>query len=207
MLKNYLKIAFVNLRKHKAFSFINIFGLAIGMTCCILIATYVFHELSYDKFHEKADRIYRLRSELKISGEDLDIPKSSPPMAEYLVQNYPEVIGAVRFRRIGRVPVRYRSSQYYEDHIFFADNSVFDIFTFPMVKGNPLTALNTAHSIVITEDMAQKYFGSEDPIGKLLNINNQFDFTVTGVMKNVPHNSHFTFNMFCSFETFAQDNK
>ena len=99
MLKNYLKIALVNLKKHKAFSFINIFGLAIGMACCILIAAYVFHELSYDKFHEKADRIYRLRSELKISGEHLDIPKSSPPMADHLVQNYPEVIDAVRLCR------------------------------------------------------------------------------------------------------------
>jgi putative ABC transport system permease protein len=207
MLKNYLKIAFVNLKKHKAFSFINIFGLAIGLACCILIAAYVFHELSYDKFHEKADRIYRLRSELKISGEYLDIPKSSPPMAEYLVQNYPEVNGAVRFRRIGRVPVRYRDNLNYEDHIFFADNSVFDIFTFSMVKGDPRTALSTAHSIVITEEMAQKYFGSEDPIGKLLNINNQSDYRVTGVMKKVPHKSHFVFNMLCSFETFAQNNK
>ena len=207
MLKNYLKIAFVNLRKHKAFSFVNIFGLAIGMTCCILIATYVFHELSYDKFHEKADRIYRLRSELKISGEHLDIPKSSPPMADYLVQNYPEVIDASRFRSLGRVSVRYRDNLNYEDHIFFADNSVFDIFTFPLVKGDPQAALNTAHSVVISEDMAKKYFGAEDPIDKVLNINNQSDFTVTGVMKNVPHNSHFNFNMFCSFKTYAQNNK
>ncbi|UCE40746.1 MAG: ABC transporter permease [Candidatus Aminicenantes bacterium] len=207
MLKNYLKIAFVNLKKHKAFSFINIFGLAIGMACCILIAAYVFHELSYDKFHEKAERIYRLRSELKISGDDLDIPKSSPPMADYLVKNYPEVIDAVRLRKIGRVPIRYRENLDYEDHIFFADNSVFNIFTFPLVKGDSRTALSTAHSCVITEDMAQKYFGSEDPTGRLLNLNDQFDFTVTGVMKNVPHNSHFIFNMLCSFETYAQNFK
>ncbi len=207
MLKNYLKIAFVNLKKHKTFSFINLFGLAIGMACCILIAAYVFHELSYDKFHENADRIYRLRSELKISGEDLDIPKSSPPMAEYLVQNYPEVVGAVRFRNLGRVPVRYRDNLNYEDHIFFADNSVFDIFTFPLIKGDPRTALATAYSVVISENIAQKYFGSDDPIGKLLNINDQTDFTVTGVMKKIPQNSQFIFNMLCSFETFAQENK
>jgi putative ABC transport system permease protein len=207
MLKNYLKIALVNLKKHKAFSFINLFGLGIGMACCILIAAYVFHELRYDKFHEKADRIYRLKSELKISGENLDIPKSSPPMSDYLVQNYPEVIDAVRFRRIGRVPVRFRESPFYEDHIFFADKSVFEIFTFPLVKGDPQKALETSYSIVVTEDMAQKYFGSDDPMGKLLNVNNQFDFTVTGVMKNIPHNSHFDFDMLCSFETFAQTNR
>ncbi len=207
MFKNYLNIAFFNLKKHKVFSFINIFGFAIGMACCVLIFAYVLHELSYDKFHEKSDRIYRLRSELKIAGDDLDIPKSSPPMADYLVQNYPEVINAVRFREIGRVPVRYRNVQYYEDHLFFADNTVFDIFTFPKVKGDPQTALNTAHSIVITEDMAKKYFGSEEPLGKLLNINNQFDFTVTGILKNAPSNSQFHFDMLCSFEAFAQDNK
>jgi putative ABC transport system permease protein len=207
MVKNYLKIAFVNLKKHKAFSFINIFGLAIGMACCILIAAYVFHELSYDRFHEKADRIYRLKSELKISGDDLDIPKSSPPMADYLVQNYPEVIDAVRFRPLGRVPVRFRDNLFYEDQIFFADNSVFEIFDFPILKGDPNTALNTAHSIVITEDVARRYFGTEDPLGKLLTINNQSDFTVTGVLKNIPHNSHLNFSMLCSFETYAKDNR
>jgi len=207
MLKNYIKIAFVNLKKHKTISFINLIGLAIGMASCILIAAYVFRELSYDKFHEKADRIYRLRSELKISGEYLDIPKSSPPMAEYLVQNYPEVIGAVRFRRIGRVPVRCEDNLDYEDHIFFADSSVFDIFTFPLVKGDPRTALNATNSVVISESIAQKYFGSDDPIGKSLNINSQDDFTVTGVMKNIPQNSQFVFNMLCSFATFAQKNR
>jgi putative ABC transport system permease protein len=206
MFKNYLKIALVNLKKYKAFSFINIFGLAIGMACCILIIAYVFHELGYDKFHERADRIYRLRSELKISGEFLDIPKSSLPMAEYLVRNYPEVIEAVRFRSIGRVPVRYRDSSFYEDRLFFSDHSVFDIFTFPMVKGDPITALNTAYTVVITEEMAQKYFGSEDPIGKILNINNQSDYTVTGVISNIPQNSHLVFDMLCSFATFANNN-
>jgi len=207
MLKNYLKIAFVNLKKHKAFSFINIVGLAIGIACCILIIAYVFHELSYDKYHEKADEIYRLRSELKISGDHLDIPKSSPPMADYLVQNYPDVIDAARFRSLGRVPVRYRDNLYYEDRLFFADHSVFDIFTFPMVKGDPQEALKSAYTIVITEDMAKKYFGDADPLGKMLNINNQSDYTVTGVVKNVPRNSHLIFNMLCSFATYAQNNK
>jgi len=207
MLKNYLKIAFVNLRKHKAFSFINILGLAIGIACSILITAYVFHELSYDKFHKNADRIYRLRSDLKISGDHLNIPKSSPPMAEYLVQNYPEVLNAVRIRSLGRMPVRYRDNLYYEDRLFLADHSLFEIFTFPMIEGDLQTALKTAYSIIITEDMAKKYFGEEDPLGKVLSINNQWDFTVKGIVKNVPQNSHFTFNMLCSFETYAQENK
>jgi putative ABC transport system permease protein len=207
MLKNYLKIAFVNLKKHKAFSFINILGLAIGIACSILIIAYVFHELSFDKFHKNADRIYRLRSDLKIAGDHLNIPKSSPPIAEYLVQNYPEVLNAVRIRSLGRMPVRYRDKLYYEDRLFLADQSIFEIFTFPMLKGDPQTALKTAYSVVITEDMAKKYFGEEDPVGNVLSINNQWDFTVKGVAKNVPQNSHFGFDMLCSFETYAQENK
>ena len=207
MLTNYLRIAFVNLRKHKAFSFINIFGLSIGIACCILITAYVFHELSYDKFHDKADRIYRLRCDLKISGDHLILPKSSPPMANYLVTNYPEVLNAVRIRSLGRMPVQYRDNLHYENRLFFADHSIFEVFTFPMIKGDPQTVLKTAYSVVITERMTKKYFGEEDPIGKVLKINNQYDFTVTGIVNNVPKNSHFAFDMLCSFETYAQENK
>jgi putative ABC transport system permease protein len=207
MLKNYMKIALINFRKHKAFSFINILGLAIGIACCVLIITYVFHELSYDKFHEKGDRIYRLRTELLISGEHLDIPKSSPPVAEYLIQNYPEVIDAVRFRDMGRFPVQYRDIMHNEERLYFADNSVFDIFSFSLLRGDSQTALKSAYSVVITEDTAEKYFGSEDPLGKILKVDNANDFTVTGVVRNVPQNSHFYFNMLFSFETYAQTNK
>ena len=128
-------------------------------------------------------------------------------MADYLVQNYPEVIDAVRLRSIGRMPIRYRESLDYEDNIFFADNSVFDIFSFPLMKGDSRTALSTAYSCVITEDVAKKYFGSDDPMGKILNLNDQSDFTVTGVMKNIPQNSHLIFSILCSFETYAQTNK
>ena len=204
MFRNYLRVTLNNLKKHKSFSLINILGLAIGLACVILITSYVFHELSYDKYHEKADRIYRLRSDLKISGEHLDIPKTSPPMAQYLVENYPEVLNAVRFIPISRMPVRYQNRLFSEDHIFFADNSVFDIFTFPFSAGDSETALKTANSAVLTEALAEKYFGSDDPIGKVLNINNEYDFTITGVLKNIPKNSHFVFDMLCSFETLAQ---
>jgi len=207
MIKNYLKIILVNLKKYKAYSFINILGLALGIACSILIAAYVFHELNFDKFHENTERIYRLRSDLKMAGDHLDIPKSGPPMGEYLVQNYPEVLDAVRFRSLGRVSVRYRENQFYEDRLFFTDNSVFNIFTFPLVEGDPRTALEAAFSMVITEDMAKKYFGAEDPVGKVLTVNNQYNFTVTGVAQNVPSNSHFIFDMLCSFETYAQENK
>ena len=207
MLKNYIKVALVNLRKHKAFSFINIIGLAIGIACCILITSYVFHELSYDRYHAKADRIYRLHSDLKISGDHLRIPKSSPPMGKYLVENYPEVLSAVRFRGPMRLPVRSREKLYYVNRFFFADNSVFEMFDFRLIKGNPQTALKAASTCIITEDTAKKYFSDEEPIGKVLNVNNDWDLTVTGVVKNIPRNSHFGFDMLCSFETYAQENK
>ncbi len=207
MFKNYFRIAFINFKKHKAYSFINILGLAIGIACCILITSYIFHELSYDKFHENRDRIYRLRVDLKISDDHLEIPKSSPPMAEYFTQNLPEVVSSVRLQTMDRQPVRYEDKLFNEDRIFFADNSIFHIFSFPLVKGDPKTALISASSVVISEDTASRYFGEEDPIGRILNFNNELDLTVTGVVKNVPQNSHFSFDMLCSFELFAKNNK
>ena len=207
MIKNYIKTAFVNLKKHKSFSFINILGLSIGIAGTILITAYVFHELSYDRFHDKADRIYRLRSDLKISGNHLDIPKSSPPMSEYMASNYPEVLSAVRFRKLDRIPVRFKENLYYEDRLFFADNTVFEVFSFPLVRGDPQSALKTAYSVVITKQMAEKYFGNQDPLGQVINLNNVYDMTVTGVTENVPQNSHLIFDMLCSFETYAVNNK
>jgi putative ABC transport system permease protein len=207
MFKNYLHIALRNIKKHKSYSLINILGLAIGMACCILITSYVLYELSYDKYHENAGSIYRLKSDAQIGDNHLLIPKSSPPMSEYMVENFPEVLSAVRFRELGNVPVRYRENQYYEDHIYYTDNSVFDIFTFPLLKGNPQTALKTAYSAVITTDIAKKYFGNEDPIGKVLKVDESENYTITGVVSTIPRNSHFIFDILCSFETHASRNK
>jgi putative ABC transport system permease protein len=207
MFKNYLYIALRNIKKHKGYSLINILGLAIGITCCILIFSYVLYELSYDKYHENAGRIYRLKSDAQVGDNHLHIPKSSPPMSGYMVENFPEVLGAARLRELGSIPVRFRENQYYEGRIFYADNSFLDIFTFPLLKGNPKTALKTAYTTVITEDTARKYFGDEDPIGKVLTIDEDADFTVTGVVSNVPRNSHFVFDILCSFETHAQNNR
>jgi putative ABC transport system permease protein len=207
MFKNYLYIALRNIKKHKGYSLINILGRAIGITCCILIFSYVLYELSYDKYHENAGRIYRLKSDAQVGDNHLHIPKSSPPMSGYMVENFPEVLGAARLRELGSIPVRFRENQYYEGRIFYADNSFLDIFTFPLLKGNPKTALKTAYTTVITEDTARKYFGDEDPIGKVLTIDEDADFTVTGVVSNVPRNSHFVFDILCSFETHAQNNR
>jgi putative ABC transport system permease protein len=209
MFKNYLKIAIRNIRKQKGYAFINIAGLAIGMACCILIILYIAHELSYDRFHENSDRIFRIGINAKISGSPLLAPLSNAPSPLVLKQDYPEVLDAVRIRSpfpVSKTLVKYEDKKFYVDGVLYADNSFFDVFTFPMINGDSKTALKTAYSVVLTEEIAFRYFGDDDPLGKVLKFNEREDFTVTGVIKNVPRNSHFTFSMLCSFETlYARD--
>lgn len=204
MFKNYLKIAWRNIKRHKAYSFINISGLAIGMAVCILIIIWVQDELSYDRFHENGDRIYRLTMDIQ-AGTALHTPLCLTPAAPALSRDFPEIINAVRISRPGRVAVKHKDKVFQEEMVGFAENSIFDIFTFPLVSGDPKSALETAHSVVITESMAKKYFGSEDPLGKILRIGNDQDYAVTGVVKDIPWNSHFTFNMLRSFETLYKE--
>lgn len=201
MFKNYLKIAFRNVKKHKAYAFINIAGLAIGMACCILIISFITTELSYDRYHKNTEQIYRLGLDANLGGNQILMPISTAPTAPALIQDYPEVLDAVRIRRMRNVSIKDRDLEFFEENVFLADNSIFNVFTFPMIMGDPQSALKTAYSMVMTEDAAKKYFGDEDPIGKILKVDNQFDYTVTGVIENVPKNSHFTFDILCSFES------
>jgi putative ABC transport system permease protein len=208
LLGNSFKVVLRKARKNKAYSLINIAGLAIGLACCILIVTYILTELSYDGYHENAPRIVRLGVKANFPGTSITAAVSNTPAAPALVEAYPEVASAVRFRPTSpRTVVRYGDRQDYEGGIFYADGSVFDVFTFPMVKGDPRTALKAPGSLVITESIAAKYFGNEDPLGKTLRLNNQKDLTITGVIANVRRNSHFTFNMLISFETLYAENR
>jgi len=200
MLKNYLKIAFRSLKKHKGYSFINISGLAIGMAVCMLIMIWILNELSYDRFHEKADRICRVTMDIKI-GSILHTPVSLTAAGPSLVDDFAEVITAARIGRPNRISVEYEDRLFQEADVGFAENAIFDIFTFPFVSGDLKTALEAPYSVVITESMARKYFGDEDPLGKMLRFNNEKEFSVTGVVKDVPPNSHFQFNMLRSFQT------
>ena len=206
MLKNYLKTAIRNITKHKGYSFINIAGLSIGMACCILIIIFIMTELSFDRFHEKADNIYRLGLNATLGERIIHMPVSNNPAGPTLVKDYAEVENAVRLRTRGRTPIEYEGRQFSEENILYADHTFFEIFSFPMIKGDPKTALRTALSLVITESTAEKYFGDEDPLGRVLNFNNQQDFSITGVCEDPPFNSHFTFTMLCSFETLAAQN-
>jgi len=208
MFRNYLKTAIRNITKHKGYSFINIAGLSIGMACCILIIIFIMTELSFDKFHEKADNIYRLGLNATLGERIINMPVSNNPAGPVLVRDFPEVENSVRFRgRSGNYAVSYQDRQFNEEKIFYADHTVFEVFTFPMLLGDPKTALTTANSLVLTESTAEKYFGDEDPIGKMLRFNNMEDFTITGVCEDTPFNSHITFNMLCSFETLAVQNR
>jgi putative ABC transport system permease protein len=207
MFKNYLKIAYRNIKRHKGYSLINISGLAIGMACCILILLFVFDELSYDRFHENHDRIYRVtRKWLNEDGVvSLHLGHVAPPIAPLLANDFPDIIHAVRMLRIGRPLVGRGSTFFEESRFFFAEEDIFKIFTFDMTAGDPQTALRDPLTMVITEEMAEKYFGAEDPIGQPLTIqvdNQKAELTVTGIIKPMPHNSHFHADFLGSFKTY-----
>ena len=201
MFNNYLKIALRNIKKHKGYAFINIAGLAIGMACCILIVLYIQFERSFDKHHEKADRIYLLKRHGVFGGTELTTWSNNALSAGLMKKDFMEVENTVRIGFMPDPAVRYEEKKFYVDRALFADDSFFEIFTYPMINGDPQTALKAPFSVVITEEVADKYFGDENPIGKSLRFNNTENFTVTGVIKNVPRNSHLLFDMLCSFQT------
>ena len=203
MFKNYFKIAIRNILAQKVYSFINILGLSTGMAACILILLFVKDELSYDKYHEKSDRIVRVsRAWKNIDGEtSLHLGQVAPPFAPLLKSDFEGIVlNAVRF--LGDDPlITYKETKIEEERFFFADHDVFEVFSWKLVKGDPATALKEPNSLVITQSTAEKYFGAADPIGKVLNYDNRVDMKVTGVMEDVPHHSHFTLDFLCSFQT------
>ena len=206
MFHNYLKIALRNIKRNKGLAFINIAGLAIGMACCILIVLYIQSELSFDKYHEKTDRVHLLKRHGIFGGKEMTSWSNNALSAGLMKKDFPEVEDTVRIGFMPDPSVRYKEKKFYVDRALFADYSFFEIFTYPMTKGNPDSALKAPFSVVITEEIADKYFGDENPIGKSLRFNNKDNFTVTGVIKNVPRNSHFLFDMVCSFQTLYSQN-
>ena len=200
MLKNYLTIALRNLRRHRAFSFINIAGLAVGMACCLLIGLYVRQEVSYDRFHENADRLYRVAFVMDDGGQVWPTARTPHPLAPALLDAFPEVEAAVRFRR-GEAVLRRGDDLFKEEAFYFADASVFDAFSFPLIHGEAGAALAAPFTLVLTEDAARKYFGPENPVGRMLTVEDMGDFTVTGVLQTIPQNAHFRFDFLASYAT------
>jgi len=204
MLKNYITIALRNLLRQKGFAIINILGLTIGLTVSALIILYIVHELGYDRFHDNADRIYRVAIHGEISGQEIDVAVSSPPFGPALVNDYPEVVDYTRVNTPHNSLFAFGDKKYYEDDILFADSSFFKIFTIPFLYGDPETALEVPRSIVLTESVATKYFGEEYPVGRVLRYDDQADLTVTGVCEDYPDHSHFKFQALISFSTLVE---
>jgi putative ABC transport system permease protein len=206
MLKNYLKIAWRNLLRNKLYSFINIAGLAIGMTCCILIFLYVKYELSYDTYNKKSDRIYRITLNIHEPNAERKTAGTSPPMAPDFQSNFPEIEKFTRLTFSTR-SAGYKEKKFYDTRIIYSDSSLFDIFTFPMLAGDPKKCLTAPWSVVLTESTSKKYFGNENGIGKTIQISDTLNFIVTGIVKDVPLNSHFNFDCIISRTSYAQINK
>jgi putative ABC transport system permease protein len=197
-----LKITLRHLRKRKGISLINIAGLIIGVVGFILIALFVQDELSYDRYHEKADRIYRVNVRAVANNTEFYGAAACTPMAEALVREFPEVEASTRLHRFGVPLVRYKDKVISEERFWSADPTFFDVFSAPFLKGDPKTALTEPYSVVLTRSTAEKYFGSENPIGKTLNTDRRRDWLVTGVVEDVPRTSHFHYDFLGSMNTF-----
>ena len=204
MLKNYILVALRNLWRHRGYTLINIFGLTIGLASTIFILLYVINEMTYDRFHEKSDRIYRVWISGSMPATEMRHAVSSAPMAEALLNDYPEVEQSVRLRKAGGWIVKQGDRIFNEtaDEFIFADSTFFDVFSFKLLKGDPRTCLTEPRSIVLTEEYAKKYFGDEDPIGQTLKMEQDTNLSViTGVMEDFPQNSHFHCKMLGSLST------
>jgi putative ABC transport system permease protein len=202
MLKNYFKIAWRNLVRNRVFSAINIAGLAIGLASCMLISLYVIDELSFDRFHEKANRIVRTTFKGTMQGGIINESHAMPPTAAALKADYPEVLEATRLRQGGWPLVFLNNKLYKDERLAFVDSNFFSVFTLPFIEGSPKTALLEPNTIVLSETTARKYFGKTDAIGKILHLKDwNKTLRVTGVMRDIPSNSHFRFDLLGSMTT------
>lgn len=203
MIKNYLKIAFRNLLRHKAYSLLNISGLAIGMACSILILLWVQNELSYDRFHANAHRLYRITA----NASDFKVAINPAGMPAGLKQEMPAIKSFVRLTLPTTRLFETEGRKFQEKRVFYADSNFLELFSFPLVKGNPATALRGVDGVLITESMAKKYFGKDEALGKILRLNNSSNVTVTGVLADIPANSHLQFDFILPMASIANTNE
>jgi len=201
MIKNYFRIAIRNLCKYKGYSFINIAGLSAGMACCLLIFLYVSQELSYDKYHQGRERVFRIAEEIKSKTNTRVFAATGFPVGPTLKAEYPDVEASARaFLRVNRL-IEYGEIKFYEPRIFFIDEDLFKILTLPLVEGDPRTALSRPNTAVVTRDMARKYFGGEPAVGKTVKYDGQKLLEITGVLENAPSATHFKYDWLVSLET------
>lgn len=193
MIRNFFVTAVRNISRNKGFTIINIAGLAIGLAASLLIMLWVQDELSYDRFHENGESIYRVEEDQFYSGERYHVTVTPHPSGPVWKERIPEIVDQTRINRMQRILFRRGENVFFESSVVAADSGLFTIFTLPFVSGDPSTALSAPHSIVLSEELAAKYFGDDNPIGQTITLENRFQFTVTGVMRDIPRNSLFTF--------------
>jgi putative ABC transport system permease protein len=202
MIKNYIKIAIRNISRSKIYSFINIIGLAVSISACVLISLWVLNELSYDKFNKNADRVYRLYSAVRMSNQDKNAIATPAPLGETLYKDLPEVESFARISLWSHTPVvRFGSKVSSEKRFLLVDSTFFKIFTAEFIQGDPETAINRPNTIVLTESTARKYFGNGNPTGQMLNVDKNINYIVTGVIKDFPEESHIHFDFLGSLST------
>jgi len=196
MYKNLFKTALRDFKKHKAHTLINVFGLAISLACCLIIVIYVLDEFSYDSYHEKADQIYRVAAKGLIGNQEVNEAVTASQLAQTLVQEYPEVLQATRIQHTPNMLIRYEDKVFNQDHFLWVDSTFFEIFTVPMLLGDPSTALKHHHSVIMTEEIAHKYFDNlAEALGKIVTFEDGTPYKVTGIVENCPINSHFQYGV------------
>lgn len=203
MFRNYFKVAVRNITRYKFYSAINILGMTIGLTACLIIILYIADELSYDKFNRNADRIYQVGLHGKMGGQDIMVANTCPPMGPALVAEVPEVESSMRIAPyFGQPSIKYDLKAFAEDKVFFVDSNFFEFFDYKLLEGDVQSVLKEPNTMVMTKEVATKYFGSESAIGKLVVLDNQNEtYKVTGIAENPPTNSHFDFNVLVSAES------
>src|SRR3954469_11451374 len=195
MLKNLLTIAFRNLLKDKTYAFINVLGLTIGITCSLFLLLYILDETSFDRYHKDAENIYRIVSNIKEPDDAFTWSSTQMPLRDELRDNYPEIRNAVRFIGMNRNQYKIGEQQFYENRFFMSDSTVFEMFDYDFIVGDPATALNNPFSLVMTETTAKKYFSDpRQALGQSITNQQKEDFKITGVIRDVPRNSHFRFD-------------
>ena len=202
MLSNYLKMAFRNLLANKSYTVVNILGLTVGMSCCFLLLLYVQDELGYDRFHEHADEIYRVVVNARLGETEMSAALSPPPMAMALQDDFPQVVQTTRLMKAsGPVLLRYEERRFNEENFAYADSTFFDVFSLELLRGNSETALSKANTVLLTESTAKRYFDDVNPVGKILTTADGESFEVSGVLRDIPANSHFQFDFLASIST------
>lgn len=209
MLKSYLKLAYRNIIRHKRYAFLNITGLAVGLAACLLMASYIIHEMSFETMHPSRDRIFRVNGRIPMGGRILLNAVVGAPFGPTIEESLPEIEESVRILRRRYIPVRIEEKDFKENKMFFAEQEILGVFSIPLLQGNSNTALETPFTVIIDETLAKKYFGDRDPMGMSirLTLDKTYDFQITGIMKNMPSNTVIRIPMIASFATLHQTHR